>query len=119
MQLLDTALEQCGPKEQERCWANEDLFLKSCDKAVRAGRVPPGVRLAISCPCVSFSEGDIDLDVTVDDADVRRWGLHYLIDTACTGDPVAAVDDVIQEITEQLTDTTSDERAESSGEVNG
>jgi hypothetical protein len=105
--LLDRALEQCDPKEQERRRNNEDLFLKSFEGAVNTGKVPAGFKLAISCPCVGSSEDDVDLILASDLHENRVWGLHYLIDNACEGDPGAAVDEVIAEITKDLAEPNS------------
>jgi hypothetical protein len=105
---LENALEQCDPNEQERRWANEELFLKTFDEAVRAGRVPVGHGVAISSPCVGISEGDVDIDLIPDPLDGRGWSLHHLIDVACEGDAVAAVEKVIQEINERTTESKGD-----------
>ncbi len=97
-EVLETALDRCDPEEQERRWINEALFLRSFEEAVNKGRVPTGFGVAVSCPRVGISEDDVDLDLTRDAQATLHWGLHYLIDNVCGGDPTAAVVAVIAEI---------------------
>jgi hypothetical protein len=94
---LERALDQCDPGKKAQRLVDASAFLAGFESAQRVGRAA-GVSIALSCPCVGVSEGDVFVDTTTDSGVGRTWGLHELIEARCGGDPDKAVEALLADI---------------------